>query len=180
MLTLDIAEKEYFDDETKEFLTSKATTIQLEHSLAAISKWEGIWEKPFLNKEPKTIQEARSYIQCMCVTENVDSSIVSRLSIEEQLVISKYIEAKMTATWFSSLESKTASREIITAEIIYYSLVTLNIPFECEHWHINRLLALINVCNVKNSPPKKIGREEMIARNRQLNAQRRAQARSTG
>jgi hypothetical protein len=55
-----------------------------------------------------------------------------------------------------------------------------NIPFKCETWHLNRLFTLIRICNIKQAKPKKMSRAETAARNRELNAQRKAQLGTRG
>lgn len=179
MLTITIPAMELFNDMTQEFIETKAQIIQLEHSLVSISKWESKWNKPFLAKNNKSIAETLDYIRCMTITQNVNPDVYKRLSRSNIEDINNYIDAPMTATTFSDNESG-RSREIVTSELIYYWMISLNIPMECQRWHLNRLLTLIRVCNVKNTPPKKMNRREIMNRNAALNAARRKQLNSKG
>lgn len=179
MLTITIPAMELFNDITQEFIETKAQTIQLEHSLVSISKWESKWNKPFLTNNDKSIAETLDYIRCMTITQNVNPDVYRRLSRSNIEDINNYIDAPMTATTFSDNKSG-RSREIVTSELIYYWMISLNIPMECQRWHLNRLLTLIRVCNVKNTPPKKMSRREIMNRNAALNAARRKQLNSKG
>lgn len=180
MLIITIPEMEMFNEKTQEFFTLKEQTLQLEHSLVSLSKWESKWCKAFLSKEEKTVEETLDYIKCMTITQNVDPSVYNRLSSSNIQEINKYIEAPMTATTFYGDTQKGRSRETVTSELIYYWMISLNIPMECQKWHLNRLLTLIRVCNVKNTPPKKMSRRDIMNRNAALNAQRRKQFNSNG
>lgn len=178
MLTLHVPmTDEFFDNDKQKFVAPDCYALDLEHSLYSLSKWEQIIEKPFLHSE-KTQEETLLYVSQMILTPNPPEEILQRLSNDNLTAINEYVGRKMTATWFR--ETDTKGREIVTAEIIYYWMVSLNIPFECEHWHLNKLLALIKVCNLKNAPEKKLGPKELAARNRELNAQRKAQLKTTG
>lgn len=179
MLTITIPAMELFNDITQEFIETKAQTIQLEHSLVSISKWESKWNKPFLANNDKSIAETLDYIRCMTITQNVNPDVYRRLSRSNIEDINNYIDAPMTATTFSDNKSG-RSREIVTSELIYYWMISLNIPMECQRWHLNRLLTLIRVCNVKDTPPKKMSRREIMNRNAALNAARRKQLNSKG
>lgn len=179
MLTITIPARELFDDQTNEFVYTKAQTLQLEHSLVSISKWESKWHKPFLTKETKTEEEMRDYIRCMTITQNIDPSVYFGLSRDNLLQIKQYIDDEMTATTFSNREKK-QSRQVITSELIYYWMVSLNIPFECQKWHLNRLLTLIHICDIKNTPAKKMSRRDVMNRNSSLNAARRARLGTRG
>lgn len=173
---------EQYDEVNNRFIRStKEQTLSLEHSLASISKWEAKWHKPYLGKEPKTMEESIDYVRCMTLTQNVDSNVYTALAAMPQILaqVSAYIDESMTATTFPK-SNKPPSREIITSEIIYYWMVSYNIPFECQKWHLSRLLTLINVCNVKNAPQKKMSRRELMARNRSLNAARRKRLNTRG
>lgn len=172
MLKITISNIEQYDEVSETFISPKEQVLLLEHSLVSISKWESKWKKPFLSKEEKTFEESIDYIRCMTITQNVDYDSYLGITSEHIKEVGKYIEAPMTATTFRN-EKKTVNREIITAELIYYWMVAMNIPFECQKWHLNRLLTLINVCNIKNTPPKKMNRRELMGRNAALNAARR-------
>ena len=179
MLTIILPEEELFDEERNEFTKLESVELNLEHSLVSLSKWESIHEKPFLDKSDKTDSEIRSYIWCMIIAPEVSENIVERFAPGDFSKIDSYINAKMTATWFSEKPSA-PSREVITSELIYYWLVAFNIPFVCETWHLNRLLTLIRVCNVKNQPAKKMSKNDIARWNRELNARRKAQFNTSG
>lgn len=173
MLTLVIPGRELFDEESNEFVYSKEVTLQLEHSLVSLSKWEAKWNKPFLSQDvTKTDEEILDYVRCMTVTQNVNKNVYYRLTKENIEKINEYINLPMTATTFKDHNSS-RNKEVITAEIIYYWMISLNIPLECQKWHLNRLLTLIKVCSIKNSPSKKMSKREIMNQNRALNASRK-------
>ena len=180
MLTIKIPDTEYYNEEISQFVSVKERTIDLEHSLVSLSKWEAKWCKPFLSKDQKTNEEVRDYIRCMIIDRNVPDNILYALSKQQEKQIVDYIDEKMTATTFSDISSASKSREVITSEIIYYWMISLNIPFECQKWHLNRLLTLIRVCSIKNAPPKKMGRNSVLSRNAQINAARKKQLNTRG
>ena len=181
MLYITIPATELWDELNQEFIITKTTTLQLEHSLVSISKWEAKWQKPFLTKEPKTSEETLDYIKCMTLTQNVNPSTYDRLSYQNVTEINNYVESAMTATTITERnKNKAGNTELITSELIYYWMIALNIPFDCQKWHLNRLLTLIRVCNIKNQPPEKRSRREIMSRNAALNAARRQQLNSKG
>lgn len=180
MLIITVPGTEMFDEAKQEFVTEGDVTLKLEHSLVSLSKWESLYEKPFLGKNEKTTGEVLDYIKFMTITPNVSPEVYQNLSEGNITEINTYIDAKMSATWFNDPPGAPASRDVITAELIYYWMITFQIPFECERWHLNRLFTLIRVCNIKQAKPKKMSRAEMVARNRELNAQRRAQLGTKG
>lgn len=179
MFQLVVPKREMYDENKGEFLTIDRCTIQVEHSLVSISKWESKWNKPFLSKTDKTLDETIDYIRCMTTSQNVKEEIYSNLSNDNMNDISKYIAATMSATTFYN-EKKGTSNEIITSEIIYYWMISYNIPFECQKWHLNRLLTLIKVCSNKNEKPKKMSKAEIGNRNKVLNDKRKQQLSSNG
>lgn len=179
MLIITVSGVEAFDEATQEFTIQGGTDLELEHSLASLSKWESIYEKPFLGTEQKTSEEVITYLECMAL-RSYPKKLFHQLSVEDLERLNAYIESKQSATWFRDQPAAPRSREVITAELIYYWMVTFGIPFECERWHLNRLFTLIRICNIKQSKPEKMSREELAQRNRELNAQRRAQLGTRG
>ena len=180
MLQITIPAIEQWDEVNECFVLSKEQTLQLEHSLVSLSKWESKWCKAFLSKEDKTIEETIDYIKCMTLTQNVNPEVYNRLSNDNIVQINNFINAPMTATTFSQDKSSKKNREVVTAELIYYWMIALNIPFECQKWHLNRLLTLVRVCNIKNTPPKKRSKRDIMSHNAALNAARRQQLNSKG
>ena len=179
MLRLTIPGVELYDEQKEEFINTKPRTLQLEHSLVSLAKWESAWNKPFLTTDTKTHDETIDYIRCMTITQNVQPDTYRLLTSENIKQVNEYIEAPMTATVFSD-QQKSNSRDIVTAEIIYYWMISLNIPFECQKWHLNRLLTLVKVCNIKNQPSKKMSRRDIINRNKALNQTRKAAMNTKG
>ena len=173
MLQITIPATELFDEVTQEFITTEEQTLQLEHSLTSLSKWESKWCKPFLSTVEKTYEETLDYIRCMTLTPDVDPRTYIFLTRENIEQINQYIAAPMTATTFAKDPQARGSREIVTAELIYYWMITLNIPLECQDWHLNRLITQIRVCSIKTQPAKKMGRKEAASQQAALNAARK-------
>jgi hypothetical protein len=173
MLRIEIPPTELFNEEDNTFTQFKGSVLTLEHSLVSVSKWESRWCVPFLSKNEKTALETLDYIRCMTLTQNVDDEVYKHLSQANIQAIEEYIDRPMTATTITD-RSRRQNREIITAEIIYYWMIALNVPFECQKWHLNRLLMLINVCSIKQEDPKKMRGKALNMKNKALNEQRRA------
>lgn len=181
MLQITIPSRELWDESTNEFVITKEQTLQLEHSLISISKWESKWQKAFLTKQEKTHEETIDYVKCMTLNQNVDPNVYNYLTNDNIRQINAYIDSPMTATYFSEEKvGRGGHGEQITSELIYYWMIALQIPFECQKWHLNRLLTLVRVCNIKNQPPKKRSRREIMSRNAALNAARRKQLNTKG
>lgn len=179
MLQITIPSGELWDEKREIFVTTKEQVIHLEHSLVSISKWESKWHKSFISSNDKTIEEIIDYIKCMTITQNVKDEVYLFLTNENFNQINDYIEDPMSATTFSDGDRR-PSKEIITSEIIYEWMVRFNIPFECQKWHINRLLTFIKVCAQKSQPPRKMSKSEIYRRNEALNNARRKKLNSRG
>lgn len=180
MLKLLVPGEEYFNEETETFVTVGDLELELEHSLVSLSKWESKYQKPFLGRGEKTPQEILGYVEAMILSPIYPDDLFMRLTQQNLDKINTYIESKESATTFGKMPERTGRGEIITSELIYYWMIAFTIPFECQYWHLNRLFALIRICNIKNSKPTKMSRNEIAARNRELNAQRKAQYNTKG
>ena len=180
MLKIVVPGVEMFDEKSQEFVTIDNFVLELEHSLVSLSKWESKYERPFLDQNEKSTEEVLDYVKMMVVSPNFPPGVFEKLTEENISAINSYLDAKMTATWFSDAPGAPQAKEVITSELIYYWMISFQIPFECETWHLNRLFTLIRVCNVKAAKPKKMTRAEIAARNRDLNARRKAELGTKG
>lgn len=174
---------EFWNEETEEFEhypISDSVELHLEHSLLSVAAWESKWKKSFFTKDEKSFEETIDYIRCMTLDENVTDEVYRRLNQKNIDDVVQYIEDPMTATTFSKSYGKSSNRERVTNELIYYWMLSLNIPFECERWHINRLITLINVCSAKNAPQKKRSMKDIMRENAARNAARRKKYNSKG
>lgn len=173
MLLITIPSADLWDELREEFLTVKEQTLQLEHSLVSISKWEAKWHKPFLTKRKKNTEEVVDYVRCMTLTQHVDPMVYACLSSENYHEIEQYIEDPMTATTFDEYGCDPPKSFVVTAEVIYAQMIEFGIPIEFQKWHLNRLLTLIRVCAIRHGPPKELSRAEILQRNAAINASRR-------
>lgn len=179
MLLINVPSVDLFDEATNQFVKFTGEALLLEHSLVSLSKWESFNEKPFLGKDTKTDEETLNYVRMMTFSPVRDPEVYNHLTSANLQEISNYINAKMTATWFSDKPGENVA-SAVTAEIVYYWMIALLIPFECQYWHLNRLLTLIKVLNEKNSPPKPMSQFDAAAQQRELNESRKAQFKTQG
>lgn len=177
-------EREFYDEAKEEFFTAPPLPeldLKLEHSLAVLSKWEEIHEKPFLSQDKKTDDEMYSYIQCMIVSpEEPPEGTSRRLTPEDMIKVNDYLNAKMTATWFNETGPKKPPSEVLTAELIMYWMITAGIPLEGKHWHLQKLFTLIKVFGAKSSAPEKMNKNDVLRQQAAINAKRRAELGTSG
>lgn len=180
MLPLKVSDVETYDEKTNEFRTIKGGILYLEHSLLSISKWESETHEPFLKKEHRSYEETLLYIKCMTVSNTGGADIFDALSKKNIDEVNAYISDPMSATTFSNNSQKEqrvkTRKSYYTSEQIYHLMIALQIPFECQKWHINRLLALIKICEIENERANKKGRmsrSEIYNQNHDLNEARK-------
>lgn len=181
MLHIEVDGGEFFNEKTQEFFQVKPQKLIMEHSLLSMSKWEATWKKPFLSNDNKTLEELYDYFRCMTITPNVSKYTYQCFSQENLKDIHDYIHDPMTATKINQLNAGPRRSRVVTTELIYYWMTANNIPFECEKWHFNRLMMLIQVCGIENNPnKKKMGRQAILRQNAELNAARKAKYHTKG
>lgn len=180
MLEITIPKTDLWDEEHEKFISIEKTDLQLEHSLVSISKWESKWHKPFMVNNEKSNAELLDYIKCMTLSENVKDEVYYAFNDTLFNAINDYIDDPMTATKFSEIQSSSGYGEVITSEIIYYKMCSFNIPVEFQNWHINRLITLIRIFDIKNSPAKKMSQSELIRRQAEINEMRRKKYNTKG
>lgn len=175
MLELDVVVAEEYDETQNKFVLTKQR-VQFEHSLASMSKWESVFEKPFLGPEEKEPEETFAYIEMMVVGDRPTPEILYDIVKNHHKDIQRYINREMTGTKISQIQKGSGRRQTITSEVIYSWMVTMRIPFETQHWHLNRLITLIRVINTQNAPKRKM----TPAERQQLNRQRQAKHNTRG
>lgn len=179
MFEITIDEYEGYDDKAQVFITKPSITLQFEHSLLSLSKWESKWKIPFLTGKEKTPEQLIDYFRCMCLTD-VSLDVLNRMDIVDANDLMKYIEDPQTASWIDSRDNPKRNTEIVTSELIYYWMITHTVPFSCETWHLNRLLTLIRICSEKSKPAEKMPASDIAMRNRELNEARRKAMNTNG
>lgn len=180
MLTLTIGGKEYFDESQMRFIQLEEKVVHLEHCLKALARWESKWNTSFLSAKSLTREQQIDYYWCMEMTGSADRNLFFYLTKDQERQIEEYINQKMTATTITRRGPRTPSRKIVTAEVIYCWMVQQGIPFECDEWHLNRLMMLIEVCVSESGPQKKMGLREQMEQQRALNASRLKQFKTRG
>lgn len=181
MLRLIVDETEFYNEETEEFFTLPSVNLDLEHSLVSVSKWESKHQKPFLSVADKGQEEVFDYYRFMILTPDFDPNIIFRFGQSNFDLINEYLESPESATTFGDMPEQNQRRgEIITSELVHFWMIDFNIPFECQHWHLNRLFSLIRICNVKRQKPKKMPKHAIAQRNRELNERRKAEFNTKG
>ena len=181
MLYITVPESELFDDDKQEFITTKAVSLQMEHSLVSISKWEERWRVSYIATKDKTEEQIYDYLRCMTITKNVNPLVYYQMTPENLHEIAQYVDHPMTATTISEVQkSKKAPYHIITAEVLYAWMIAYSIPFECQKWHLNKLIMLIRVIQEEAAAKEKKDPKEIMRRNKALNAARKAKHNTRG
>lgn len=180
MLELNIDDFELFDEINQEFIAVSSVTLRLEHSLVSVSKWESKWKMPFLEAKEKTKEQIIDYIKCMTIGQNINPLVYCGIGPKEIRRVQQYIAEEQTATTFSVKDQSRLSNRFVTSELIYYWMTVYNIPFECQKWNLSRLLTLLRIAAIENSPKKKMTKRAIMDQNRSLNRARRAAKRSKG
>lgn len=175
MLEVDVILSENYNEETEEFVRD-SVRVRLEHSLVTVSKWESIWEIPFLDKKDKTPEQTLSYVKLMIVGGELAPEVFQKLLNNHSEQIEAFIKAPYSATKLRVDPNSPQSRETMTSELVYYWMISLNVPVEFQHWHFNRLITLLRVINLKNTPKEKM----TLTQRRALNESRKAKYKTKG
>lgn len=174
MITITVPGLELYNEETNKFSQAPSETVTMEYSLMSIAKWESKWHVPFLGKGEKTREMTIDFFRCMTIGTPKDPNVYSHFTSDNIKEISEYINNPMTAAkFYDNNQDKSHVRQTITAELMYFKMFSYGIPIDCEKWHFMRLMALIREFDRRNAPPKKMGKQEIAAQHRSLNAQRR-------
>lgn len=179
MLTITIEEQEFYNADTNMFFKTKPQTVRLEHSLISISKWESFWKKPYLPSRLSPgisgSKEELHYLKCMILGNEPSDHVITTLQMNHRKEITDYIGDKQTATIIHRIgEKEIKPGATITSELIYYWMIKFFVPFECEKWHFNRLMALLDVCALKEKGNKNnLSRVDSANWRHKLNEERR-------
>lgn len=180
MLEIITREDEFYDARIDKFIEIPSCTLVLEHSLISLAKWESKWHIPYFSDSPKLPEQELDYIRCMVVGNVKDPRVFNALTVDNIVEIRKYIANPMTATTFSKRGSGKTKKEVTTAETLYAHMFAHKISMECQKWHLNRLLTLLRVCDLKNAPREKMSKRDTASWNAQQNEARRAKFNSRG
>lgn len=144
MITIDVPERELYDQVANEFFTIPAIHLKLEHSLRSMADWEGKWHVPFEELEKRRDPEMMlDYVRCMTTNQQKDPNAYRHIRTSDLQEILDYMNDPMTARKPSRKKRPPARNRIMTVENYYYLMIQYGIPMECQNWHFNRLAALI-------------------------------------
>lgn len=177
-LELDFPGEERFDEHTNTFVTMEPYTITLTHTLSAVAEWESVYKRSFLETPPQTGEELVYYIRCMS-DKPLPRDFIKRLDQSVQVKIADYLSDNATATVLMNPPSNGGPRDTMTSELIYWYMSQLGIPFECDKWNLNRLLALIKLSAAKQRGGK-VDQRASAAQRAALNNARRARYNTKG
>lgn len=175
MITVNVKDREIYFEDRNEFHTIEGGEFHLEHSLHSITKWETKYLKSFVMTE-KTTEELMDYFSMMNLDESRYLDPLGLTNDQIQKIV-EYIEKPKTAQTFKEDNSQNkagASKEIVTSDLVYYWMSALQLPFECQYWNFDRLIALIRLASIKNAPEKKETKAEALKRTRATNLAMRA------
>lgn len=176
MLTIKVpANNELWSEKKGCFISTKATTLKMEHSLLSISKWESIWHVPFLTEEAKTDEQLLSYIKCMTINPVDDENVYYALTANNYAEIKAYLDDPLTATTIRKKPSYTRPR-IVTSELMYYWMFKLRIDKSCEKWPIKRFLMLVEVFEAEDEAAynkNKMTKSQLYSKHNAINKARR-------
>lgn len=160
MINITVPKRTVLNNETEKFTDIPEIVLPpLEHSLMAIAKWEARYQVPFLKNiqvlaQPKHVDKFLYYISCMSTKGEIPMETLHCLSEQNILDITAYIGDPHSATLPYGTSSG-GSGKPATAERIYASMAMYHIPMECQKWHLNNLLMVIDVCRENNEDPSK-------------------------
>lgn len=180
MITIDLGTLEYYDSEKNEFVYEEGGKVRFEYSLKMLYEWEGKWKKAFLkgNKNLTTEEAVDFYI--MMALDPIDKKFMTGEAME---TLSKYVNDPQTATTFADGQNGNTSPskgKIFTSEELYAMMITSNVPLDFENRNLNRLITILRVISVQNTPPKKMSKNDIYRQNAALNAERKARLNTKG
>jgi hypothetical protein len=175
-LTLTVHRPGGFDESTNRFIPAGPdVTVVLEHSITSMQRWESKWHKPYGSREDKTTEEVAYYMQCMVhyiSDPEAFDSFYNWFTPEQVKSIEQFILDTKSG---HKIRSKEKNNEIVAVDYYYCVLMKLRIPVEyVQHWHINRLFALIDMFNIMSEDPdkKKRSKADIIKDYDRLNEER--------
>lgn len=179
MLTIDLGRLEYYDSKENQFVYEDGGVVRFEYSLKVLYGWEGVWKKAFLNDKVDLNKEEIIDFYLRMALDPFDPKFLTK---EVMSKLSQYIADGSTATQFTATEGPKGRKigKTYTAEEIYALMFTARIPLEFEIRNLNRLLVILKVISINNSPPKKMSKAEVMNQNAKLNAERKAKYNTKG
>lgn len=161
-------------------------TVELEHNLISLSKWESVFKRPYLKNQELKAEERLFYYQCMVlndvnITELLEANQNDPKSITQFIeMIDSYINSSLTGTTILQTKASDGNTMVYTSEVLYAMLAITGLDISAEHWHISRLIMTLNVIGELKAEKKKMPQREIIEQRASLNEERRRKYQSKG